>query len=203
MNTRRLSSGLVLLLWLATVLRVWGLEAQSLWYDEGYSAYLGAHLPPDQALDLTVRDIVPPLYYLFLRIWLPFSGTTEYALRFPSVLFGVIAVALVARIGRDLIRFSAPLTAKTDERWVSLLGAALAAIAPVLIWLSQDARMYSPLVTWTLLAAWGLLQVASPTAVRKTRRMGWALFVGAGLAALYTHTVSAFWLGSSSNSEAR
>ena len=45
-------------------------------FDEGYSAYLGAHLPLDQALDLTVRDIVPPLYYLILRVWSPFAGTS-------------------------------------------------------------------------------------------------------------------------------
>ena len=54
--------------------------------------------------------------------------------------------------------------------------------------------MYGPLVTWSLLASWGLLRAVAPHAHRKARRKGWALFVGAGLAALYTHTVSAFWL---------
>ncbi len=192
--TRRLPWDFMLLLWLAFALRVWRLDFQSLWYDEGYSAYLGAHLAFDRALNLTVRDIVPPLYYLVLRIWLPFSGTSEFALRFPSVLFGVVAVALIARIGRDLVRLMLPSPGKTTERRISLLGGFLAAIAPVLIWLSQDARMYGPLVTCTLLAAWGLLKVATPTATRKARRLGWTLFVAAGLAALYTHTVSAFWL---------
>lgn len=191
---RRIPWGLILLIWLAFALRVWRLDVQSLWYDEGYSFYLGAYLPLDEALDLTMRDIVPPLYYLLLRVWSPLTGTSEYALRALSVFFGVVAVALAARIARELVFLSRPESRETEARWAGLLGAALVAIAPVFIWLSQDARMYGPLVTWTLLAAWGLLRVVKPNATRKSRRVGWALFVGAGLAALYTHTVSAFWL---------
>ncbi len=181
MKTRRPPWNLILLLWLAFALRVWRLGAQSLWYDEGYSAYLGAHLPLDRALDLTARDVVPPLYYLLLRLWVPLVGMSEYALRLLSVLFGVVAVALMGRIGRQLAD-------------AGLLSAVLATVAPVLIWLSQDARMYGPLVAWSLLAAWGLLRAVAPAAPSRSRQRGWALFVGAGLAALYTHTVAAFWL---------
>jgi 4-amino-4-deoxy-L-arabinose transferase-like glycosyltransferase len=183
MKETRLSWTLIFILGLAFALRVVRLETQSLWYDEGYSAYLGAHLPLGQALDLTARDVVPPLYYLLLRGWLPLSGTSEYALRFPSALMGVLAVAVMARIGRRL----------GGER-AGLLSATLAAIAPVLIWLSRDARMYGPLITWSLLATWGLLRAVAPAATSKSRRRGWALFVVAGLAALYSHTVAAFWL---------
>ncbi len=185
---------LIPLLWLAFALRVWGLGSQSLWYDEGYSAYLGAHLSPGQALDLTVRDIVPPLYYLMLQLWTPFAGTSEYALRFLSVLLGLVAVALLALIGRHLVRSATSPSDGAAIEWGGLLSGALAAIAPVLIWLSQDARMYGPLVTWGLLATWGLLRAVSTTATAKSRRRGWVLFAGAGLAALYTHTVAAFWL---------
>jgi mannosyltransferase len=193
MTARRQIWVLTALLLLAFFLRVWGLDAQSLWYDEGYSAYLGAHLPLDEALDLTVKDIVPPLYYLLLRGWTPLAGSSEYGLRLLSVLFGTLAVALIARIGRYLLESPNEPDAARHAIWSGWLCAALAAISPVLIWLSQDARMYGPLVTWTLLATWGLLRALSATAIR-ARRLGWALFVGAGLAALYTHTVSAFWL---------
>jgi uncharacterized membrane protein len=194
MRTHRSIWLLIPILWLAFALRVWDLAGQSLWYDEGYSAYLGAHLPVGQALDLTIRDIVPPFYYLLLRVWLPLVGTSEYGLRYLSVLFGLVAVALIARIGRQLVQL--PFAGKASRRsdWGAILGGGLAATAPVLIWLSQDARMYGPLVTWSLLASWGLLRAVAPHAHRKARRRGWALFVGAGLAALYTHTVSAFWL---------
>lgn len=168
---------------LAFTLRVYRSDAQSLWYDEGYSAYLGAHLPVGQALDLTARDVVPPLYYLLLRPWLALVGTSEFALRYLSVLFGVVGVALLAQVGRRL----------GGER-TGLVGAALGASAPVLLWLAQDARMYGPLVTWSLLASWGLVRATAPGADPKSRRRGWAIFVAGGLAALYTHTVAAFWL---------
>ena len=194
MKSRRFTWVTISILWLAFALRVWKLDTQSLWYDEGYSVYLGMHLPLGQVIDLTVQDIVPPLYYLLLRAWLPLAGISEYALRFLSVLFGVVAVALAARIGRDLINLVVPSTRTSAGDWSGILSAALFAVAPVFIWLSQDARMYGPLVTWTLLAAWGLLKAVTPNATRKTRRWGWLLFVLAGLAALYTHTVSAFWL---------
>jgi hypothetical protein len=183
MKDSKRSWQLIALLWLAFALRVWQLGEQSLWYDEGYSAYLGAHVSVGQALELTVRDIVPPLYYLLLRGWLPLAGTGEYALRFLSVGFGMVAVVLVERIARRL----------GGER-AGLLGAGLAAVAPVLIWLSQDARMYGPLVTWSLLASWGLLRAVAPAATDAARRQGWAIFAVAGLAALYTHTVAVFWL---------
>ena len=147
------------IIWLAFVLRAWGLGAQSLWYDEGYSFFLGAQLPLKDALDLTVRDIVPPLYYLLLRVWILFAGTSEYALRFPSVLCGVMAVALITRIARDLVRATAAPKRGTDNGWSSVWSGVLATIAPVLIWLSQDARMYGLLVTWSLLATWGLVRV--------------------------------------------
>ena len=84
MKTPRIPWKFIFLLWLAFALRAWKLGTQSLWYDEGYSAYLGAHLPLNEALDLTVGDIVPPLYYLLLRIWLPFAGTSEFSLRFSA-----------------------------------------------------------------------------------------------------------------------
>ena len=130
---------------------------------------MGSHLPLEQALDLTARDIVPPLYYLLLRLWLPLAGISEFALRFPSALFGVMAVALIARIGRDLVRLALPSAGRLTESRVGLLSGFLAAIAPVLIWLSRDARMYGPLVTWTLLAAWGLL---TPGSGQATGRRG-------------------------------
>jgi uncharacterized membrane protein len=194
MNKRHSLFKLTLLLWLAFALRVWGLGSQSLWYDEGYSAYLGAHLSIGQALDLTVRDIVPPLYYMMVQVWTPLAGASEYALRFPSALLGMVAVALLMRIGRHLVRSATSPTGGAVIEWSGLFSGALAATAPVLIWLSQDARMYGPLVTWSLFATWGLLRAVSKTATSTSRRRGWALFVGAGLAALYTHTVSAFWL---------
>ena len=43
-----------------------------------------------------------PLYYLLLRPWLAVAGESEFALRFFSLVFGVLAVLLVYRLARRL-----------------------------------------------------------------------------------------------------
>jgi 4-amino-4-deoxy-L-arabinose transferase-like glycosyltransferase len=118
---------------LAFALRVAGLGAQSLWYDEGFSVYLAS-----QSLTaitrLTAGDIHPPLYYYLLHGWIALAGTNEFALRFLSLLPSVLTVPVVARLAG---RAGAPAAA---------VGALLAAAAPAAVWYGQEARMYALLV---------------------------------------------------------
>ncbi len=46
---------------------------------------------------------MPPLYYELLHIWLSFVGMTPFGLRMLSVMFSMLAVALVYLIGRRAI----------------------------------------------------------------------------------------------------
>ena len=46
---------------LALGLRLYNLNAQSLWYDEGFSVYL-AQMSPGEIVTRTAADIQPPLY---------------------------------------------------------------------------------------------------------------------------------------------
>jgi uncharacterized membrane protein len=111
--------------------RLYRLGEQSFWYDEGTSATVA---PRDVAtiLQNAAADIHPPLYYLLLHVWIGPAGTTEWAIRLPSVGFGLLTVALVYRLGRDLL---GPLG--------GLSGALLTALAPLPVWYSQEARMYA------------------------------------------------------------
>lgn len=118
---------------LAFALRVAGLGAQSLWYDEGFSVYLASQ-PLAVITRLTAGDIHPPLYYYLLHGWIALAGTNEFALRFLSLLPSVLTVPVVARLaGR----------AGTPAAGV---GALLAAVAPAAVWYGQEARMYALLV---------------------------------------------------------
>src|SRR5512136_749485 len=100
---------LVVLLLLTFALRVYRLEAQSLWSDEGLSLYrarltLGENLtnvivvPPG----VPTRDTNPPLYFVALSVLRLVAGESEYALRFLSVVVGVLAVPLLYVTGRRL-----------------------------------------------------------------------------------------------------
>jgi predicted membrane-bound mannosyltransferase len=95
--TRRWGPSIALLL-LAFLLRVWRLGDQSLWYDEAYLWWATTEVSFSKMLALSVREIVPPGHYVLLRGWAPLAGTTEFALRAPSALLGVLGVAAAGRL---------------------------------------------------------------------------------------------------------
>lgn len=138
------------LLLLATLTRLWGLDAPSLWLDEAFS-HAFATVTPDIAWEAMIVDGVhPPFYYLLLRPWLVLAGRSEFALRFPSALAGVLTVALVIRAGRLWLGEGA-------GHWAGLL----LALNPFHVWYSQEARMYAlfgALATAVLMAFWWALR---------------------------------------------
>jgi len=130
--------GILLAVMLAFALDVYRLDGQSLWYDEGVSAFM-VHRDVPAILDAAARDIHPPLYYLLLRLWAPFAGASEFALRFPSTLASVASVALLARLAGRL--------------WgggPALFAALFLAIAPFGVAYAQEARMYALVATLVL-----------------------------------------------------
>ena len=122
---------LAAILLLAFGLRLYRLGAESLWYDETVSVYLaGKSLPALVAH--TAGDIHPPGYYLLLHAWIRLAGSSDFAVAFPSLLFGVLLVALAYWLGAWAYGPSA-----------GLLAAFLVAVSPYNIWYSQEVRMYT------------------------------------------------------------
>ncbi|MDP2660304.1 MAG: glycosyltransferase family 39 protein [Dehalococcoidia bacterium] len=158
-------SGPVLLL--AFGLRVFRLDGQSLWYDEGNSAFMTARSLPD-IIAGAAADIHPPLYYVVLSWWSGIGGYNEFGLRFLSVVFGLLLVAILYTLAKKLF-----------ARQAGLAAAAIAAVSPFLIYYSQEARMY--MLGALLCALAGLFFVK---AIEKDRY--WAGYALAAAAALYT-----------------
>ena len=100
-STRRLLLlGLVLF---AYGWRVHNLDAQSLWRDEVDSVYFALrHLPETLAMFVQVGEN-GALYFLALRPWLTIAGASEFALRYPSLCFGVLAVPLLWQVAGRLV----------------------------------------------------------------------------------------------------
>ena len=108
------------------------------------------------------------------------AGHSEFALRFVSVWFGVLAVALLYRLGRRL--GFGTLTAT--------FAAALMAVSPYAIWHSQDARMYTISLALTLASTWLALEV-----LRTGGRLRYGLaYVLVSWLALQTHYFAVFVL---------
>jgi len=99
MPDRRLPVAALLILLLALALRVFRLDAQSLWYDEGLSVYL-ASLPPSETIAQSAVTDHPPLHAALLNLWMGIAGPGEFSVRFVSVFFGTLVVALTYVLGR-------------------------------------------------------------------------------------------------------
>lgn len=165
----------------ALAVRIFHLGAQSLWYDEGYSVYLAGKDLAQLTFE-TAQDIQPPLYYYLLHFWLALFGQSEQAVRGLSVLFGWLSVPMFYLLGKKM--FSSV---------TGLLAAWFAALSPLYLWYSQEARMYTLLLALTLCSSyllWLALEDSNPAA----RRWKWT---GAALSltlALYTHYFAFFVL---------
>ncbi|MBL8897614.1 MAG: glycosyltransferase family 39 protein, partial [Planctomycetes bacterium] len=132
---------------LGTLLRTLGIGSEALWFDEVMSV---EHLAGSHWQDVkgVLTRVDPPLYYAFLWLWIPLAGTSELALRLPSLLCGVAALVLIWRCGRAW--FSPA---------VGAAAAALLAASPLAILYAQEARFYEPLLLCGLAAcaAWDRL----------------------------------------------
>ncbi|MEA3346259.1 MAG: glycosyltransferase family 39 protein [Chloroflexota bacterium] len=161
---------LLIILLLATGLRFYRLDEQSLWADEGNSAALARRTPASIARD-AAHDIHPPLYYWLLHFWMRVFGGSETGLRSLSAMLGVLLVALTYLLGNRLFGHS-----------VGLAAALTAALSPFQVYYSQEARMY------ILLALEGAALMYTLVRYLESEKGAWLVgFVLSAAAGLYTH----------------
>ncbi len=169
-------------------LRVGRLELQSLWYDEGSSVYLAK-----QSLRAittgAAADIHPPLYYYLLHFWTSFAGQSEYAVRSLSVAAGTLVVALLFSLGRRLWGGRA-----------GLFASACGAVSPLLVYYSQETRMYVQVTLFGLLATYLLERLThsrsskSGAAAPEGSGWLWLAYAAAMAACLYSQYIGALVL---------
>ena len=168
---------------LALALRLHRLGDQNVWWDEGYSVWVARQGLWQGAL-ATAYDVHPPLYYWLLHFWRAAAGESEWALRYLSLLLGVLMVPLTYRLGRAL-----------GWRGAGAVAALFVAISRFGVMWSQEMRMY------TLATALGL--ASTLLALRLWQRgrglCCYALVSAALLHSLYLGAVflavqNAFWL---------
>ena len=114
--------------------------------DLGLDGLLSVGLAREQwptSYEFQVRDPHPPLYYLALRGWLALAGVSFESARWPSVASGLIAIALTARVARDL---AGPLA--------GLVVSLLLGLSPAAILTSATARDFAPGLALSLFALW-------------------------------------------------
>lgn len=199
--------GLAGVIVIGTLLRFWHLGLKPLWMDEVITAIfsLGKNyndLPLDVVFPLervqeiftfepgvscsqiaenvTTQSTHPPLFFCSMYRWLgwmtPLGAEWVEKLRSLPALFGVGAIGAIYAVNR--IAFS-----KTS----AIIAAAIMAVSPFAVYLSQEARHYTMPMLLITLALLGLVQIQRDIFERRIRYWVWLLWAIINSIGLYVH----------------
>lgn len=170
---------ILLVLMAGLVLRLISIN-QSLWLDEAIGALVVKSESYAQIItDFPKHDNHPPLYYLTLKGWSNIFGYSEPALRMLSVIFGILTVYLIYKIGERI-----------DER-LKFWPAFLLATSPLFIYYSQEARMY---VMAAFLASAAFYLFLLTFGEKSQKVFTWVLFSITIIALVFTDYIPVFLL---------
>lgn len=139
---------LISILAIATILRLFHLNFQSLWLDEIFTLSISnPDLTSQEFLDeMHLREGFPYLYFYILKIFYFIFGYSEWTARLFSALAGVGGVYGIYLIGKELI-----------SKNTGLIAALLVAFSEYHIFISQDARPYSLYFFTVILSFYSLI----------------------------------------------
>lgn len=138
---------LILILLLATLLRVWGIENESYWLDEAISIRQAQEKDYSATFDMVKNDVHLPLHITLLHFWVKIFGTSESSSRVLSLIFGIVGIWIFYL-----------LTKKLYGEKTSLVSTLIFAISPIMIYYSQEARLYSLFVLLSLASIYFFLK---------------------------------------------
>lgn len=163
---RSLRFGL-LLTGLFCICHLYRLTYDGFWIDEFHTL---------NAISGTFRELIAnrigaghiPTYFMLLQAWAHMAGVSEWALRFPSVLFAALAFFSFFLLTREFLLNSR----------AYLIALAIFFFHPFLLWASHDARPYAPLTAASVLAAHQLLVFVKSGKKRFLASYGLACIMG-------------------------
>lgn len=165
----------VAILILAAVLRFWHLN-DGLWYDEILTLIQFVRLPVHE-LVVTYGSLNNHILYTWLaKASVALFGESPWALRLPAVFFGIGSIALAWRVIAEL-----------GFRREALVTALLLSLSFHHVWFSQNARGYTAILFFILLAGLYLRRAMQAQSLKI-----WALFGLSAAGALLVHLSSLF-----------
>lgn len=165
----------ILIIAIATLLRVYRLDAQSFWIDEGYSVWAAQTFSSIDPATSYSSDT--PLYPFVLRQWMKLFDT-DFGIRLLSVIFGVAAVPIIFFLGRSVF-----------NNTVGITSALFLALSPFHIKYSQEARVFSMFFFFLL---FGIYMIVKLT--KEEKMVYWLGYILSGALMLYSHGTAAFYL---------
>ena len=156
---------------LAIAIRFTGLVKRDFWYDE---AFTGVAIKENfhDVIIMIINDVHPPLYYLTTKIFASFFNYSVYGIRLFSAIFGVLCIWALYLLAKEL--FDAKVA-----RWAALI----ATISPFAVQYSQEARMYTMLVFFILVAAYFFVKGLNTGKIKYY--IFWGIFTGLSMLTHY------------------
>lgn len=161
---------------LGSFLRLYHFPDPELWVDEYVTQWIVRGTWHEMFQRAGLNHTQSPFYYVIVKLAVDVLGPTPFALRLPSVLFGIGSLALAYPLGVALFR----------RRHAALLAVAAFAVNHKLIWFTQEARSYSVAIFFSMLSF--LSYVTLLESDRWPWRVGYILVTAA---AYYAHPLFA------------
>jgi uncharacterized membrane protein len=121
---------------------------RGLWLDDMTSVY-DARLPLSTMLHvLQTTDDHPPLYFSILWVAIRVFGDTEMSVRIPSIVIGTLVLPMLYLLGKEAY-----------DRRTGAIAAVAGIAAPLMVWYSQEVRMYELLMLLGAIAMWAQVRI--------------------------------------------
>lgn len=170
---------LILILLLATGIRLYNLTASSLWHDEAFSALLINYSWHEMFYRIGL-DVHPPLYYILLRLWADVLGHSMWALRGFSAFFSIATVWMTYLFVKAAFK----------RESLAQISALLIALSPFQVQFVIEARMYTLGTFLVMSGAYFLVKALESQRANLSKGRVWSywlVFALCNIGMFYTH----------------
>jgi uncharacterized membrane protein len=165
-----------MILVLGIFLRLYNLGGSSLWFDEAASVMVS--LDNRGNFLSFLRQHHPLALFESLLYYWSFAGNSEFVLRLPAAICGMVSILFVFLLGRVMF-----------DKGIALIGAFLLAISPFHIYYSQEVRTYSFNVLLSILSTFFLVKL-----FRRPNNHLWAAYLVCSLVNIILHFMTIYLL---------
>jgi len=128
------NKALTLILIVATFLRFFKIDYQSLWMDEIYTMNVASskHSFSQIIFEVNLRESYPYFYFFIMNLLFTVFGDFSIVARIPSAICGILAILMIYKLGKELY-----------SKNVGLIAATLLTLNRYELYYSQEARAYT------------------------------------------------------------
>ena len=143
---------------------------RGLWLDEATSVTQARMSYSGMLNNLRTTDVHPPLYFTVLWGTIRWLGSGEMAVRLPSIIAGSLVIPALYGLAKEAY-----------DRRTGIVAAVIGVAAPIMVWYSQEARMYSMMMLFGLIALWAQVRI-----FKRGGRLSWVVYSLATIALVWT-----------------